>query len=536
MAEIQNEDVILEMKHIVKKFGTVTALKDVTLSVRRGEIFSICGENGAGKSTMMNVLSGIYPYGTYEGDIVYNGEVCQFHTIRDSEAKGIVIIHQELALVPYMTIADNMFLGNAIKSGIQVNDAEQKRRAIEVLKQVGLDEDPDTLISNIGVGKQQLVEIAKALLKDPKLIILDEPTAALNDEDSFHLLGIIDNLRKEKGITAIIISHKLNEIAASADSVQVIRDGTTISHIEITKEKPLDENALIRDMVGRPLNNRYPEHDSKIGEELFRVENWTMYHPIDTTRQVSKGVSFNVRAGEIIGFAGLVGSGRTETAMSIFGRQYGVNASGKIYLDGKKVHFPNVRSAVDVGVAYATEDRKTYGLNLISTIRENTSLANLRNLSKHGVIDQDTEVKIAEKFRKDFRTKSPTIEMPAGNLSGGNQQKVVLSKWVSTSPRVLILDEPTRGIDVGAKFDIYEIIDDLADVGAAVIVISSELPELLGICDRIYTMNVGTITACLDAKKTNQEELMKYMTATTPIDAESVFAPSLDKIELRERK
>jgi putative multiple sugar transport system ATP-binding protein len=524
MAENSNPDIILEMKHIVKKFGPVTALKDVTMSVRRGEIFSICGENGAGKSTMMNVLSGVYPHGTYEGDIIYNGEVCEFKTIRDSEEKGIVIIHQELALVPYMSIADNIFLGNPIMKGIAIDDDAQRKKAQEVLNQVGLDEDPDTLISSIGVGKQQLVEIAKALTKDLKLIILDEPTAALNDEDSFHLLGIIDNLRKTQGITAIIISHKLNEIAASADSVQVIRDGTTISHIEIDKEHPLDESLLIRDMVGRPLDSRYPEHTPKLGDELFRVEKWKMYHPLDSKRLVAKEVSFNVKAGEIIGFAGLVGSGRTETAMSIFGHQYGVNASGKIYLDGKEIEFPNVRSAVDAGFSYATEDRKTYGLNLISTIRENTSLANLRNLSKHGVIDQSTEIKVAEKFRKDFRTKAPTIEMPAGNLSGGNQQKVVLSKWVATSPRVLILDEPTRGIDVGAKYDIYEIIDKLADVGAAVVVISSELPELLGICDRIYTMNMGLITACLDAKQTTQEELMKYMTSTTPISEAEVFA------------
>lgn len=524
MSEQNNPDIILEMRHIVKKFGPVVALKDVTLSVKRGEIFSICGENGAGKSTMMNVLSGVFPHGSYEGDIIYNGEVCQFKTIRDSEEKGIVIIHQELALVPYMSIADNIFLGNPLMKGIAIDDVAQRKMAQEVLAQVGLHEDPDTLISNIGVGKQQLVEIAKALTKDLKLIILDEPTAALNDEDSFHLLGIIDNLRKTKGITAIIISHKLNEIAASADSVQVIRDGTTISHIEITKESPLDEAVLIRDMVGRPLDSRYPEHIPNIGNELFRVEKWKMHHPLDSSRLVAKEVSFNVRAGEIIGFAGLVGSGRTETAMSIFGRQYGTNASGKLFLEGKEVFFPNVRTAVDAGVAYATEDRKTYGLNLISSIRENTSLANLRNLSKHGVIDQDVEIKMAEKFKKDFRTKAPNIEMPVGNLSGGNQQKVVLSKWVSTSPRVLILDEPTRGIDVGAKYDIYEIIDKLADTGAAVVVISSELPELLGICDRIYTMNLGVITACLDAKQTNQEELMKYMTSTILAVQEEVFA------------
>lgn len=403
MIDKKDPDIILEMRHIVKKFGPVVALKDVTMDVKRGEIFSICGENGAGKSTMMNVLSGVYPYGTYEGDILYNGEVCQFKTIRDSEEKGIVIIHQELALVPYMSITDNIFLGNPIMKGFSVDDEAQRKLAKDVLSQVGLNENPDTLISNIGVGKQQLVEIAKALTKDLKLLILDEPTAALNDEDSFHLLGIIDNLRKTKGITAIIISHKLNEIAASADSVQVIRDGTTISHIEIDTEHPLDEALLIRDMVGRPLDSRYPDHSPKLGKELFRVEKWKMFHPLDSKRLVAKEVSFNVKAGEIIGFAGLVGSGRTETAMSIFGRQYGTNASGKIWLDGKEVKFPNVRSAVDVGVAYATEDRKTYGLNLISSIRENTSLANLGTLSKYGVIDQDVErKKDSRKIQKGF--------------------------------------------------------------------------------------------------------------------------------------
>lgn len=518
------DDAILEMRHIVKKFGPVTALNDVNLSVKRGQIFSICGENGAGKSTLMNVLSGVYPHGTYEGDIIYNGEECKFRSIRDSEEKGIVIIHQELALVPYMSIADNIFLGNTIKKGLAVDDSEQRRVAHEVMQTVGLNEDPNTLIANIGVGKQQLVEIAKALTKDVKLLILDEPTAALNDEDSAHLLGLIDQLRKDRGVTSIIISHKLNEIAASADAVQVIRDGQTISHIDITADKPLDVDALIRDMVGRPLTNRYPEHSPNIGGEVFRVEDWVMHHPLDEARLVSKDVCFNVRAGEIVGIAGLVGSGRTETAMSIFGRQYGTHATGKIFMDGKEVKFPSVRAAIDQGLAYSTEDRKVYGLNLIKSIRENTSMAHLKELSKGGVIDEAKEKTIAEQYRKEFRTKAPSIEVPAGNLSGGNQQKVVLSKWVSTEPKVLILDEPTRGIDVGAKYDIYEIINQLADKGSAVIVISSELPELLGICDRIYTMSQGVITAALDAKKTNQEELMRYMTSTTPASKEELFA------------
>lgn len=518
-------DVILQMQHIVKRFGPVTALNDVNITVKRGQIFSICGENGAGKSTMMNVLSGVYPYGSYEGNIVYDGETCQFRTIRDSEEKGIVIIHQELALVPYMSIQENIFLGNQRTRGIAIDADEQRRIALDVMGKVGLDENPDTLISNIGVGKQQLVEIAKALTKNVRLLILDEPTAALNDEDSKNLLDLIDGLRREQGITAIIISHKLNEIAYSADAVQVIRDGQTISHIDIDAAHPLDQDVLIRDMVGRPLTNRYPVHEPKIGKEMLRIEDWKMHHPLDENRLVAKGISFNVRKGEIIGLAGLIGAGRTETAMSIFGRQYGTHASGRIVLEGKDVEFPTVRSAIDHGVAYATEDRKVYGLNLMKTIRENTSLANLRGMAnKFGVIDEAKEKQVAEKYRKEFRTKAPTIEMPAGNLSGGNQQKVVLAKWMATDPKVLILDEPTRGIDVGAKYDIYEIIDQMADEGSACVVISSELPELLGICDRIYTVSAGQITGVFNARETNQEELMKYMTSDKPLAKEKCFA------------
>ncbi|MFY4659622.1 ATP-binding cassette domain-containing protein [Scardovia wiggsiae] len=512
------------MRHITKRFGPVTALRDVNIAVKKGEIFSVCGENGAGKSTLMNVLSGVYPYGSYDGDIIYNGKVCQFRNIRDSEAQGIVIIHQELALVPYMTIAENIFLGNPIRKGLSVDGHREHAAAREVLRTVGLDEDPDTLVANIGVGKQQLVEIAKALTKDVRLLILDEPTAALNDEDSANLLKLIDGLRRNRGITAIIISHKLNEIASSADSVQVIRDGQTISHAAIGPGHPLDQDALIRDMVGRPLTNRYPEHKPRIGEEVFRVEDWKVCHPLDPSRLVAKGVSFNARAGEIVGLAGLIGAGRTETAMSIFGRQYGVNASGKIFLNGTEVELRTVASAISHRIAYATEDRKQYGLNLIKSIRENTSMASLKRLSTLGVINREREIGITEKYRREFRTKAPTIEMPAGNLSGGNQQKVVLAKWMATDPQVLILDEPTRGIDVGAKYDIYEIIDVLADAGSAVIIISSELPELLGICDRIYTMSQGIITACVNARATDQEELMRYMTSDKPLDKPHIFA------------
>ena len=518
------QDYILEMRNITKEFPGVKALDNVSFQVRRGEIKALVGENGAGKSTLMNVLSGVYPEGTYTGDLVVDGEICRFKSIQQSEHAGIAIIHQELALIPMLSIAENIFIGNPQMRHGAIDWIQTRIKAAALMERVGLTDDPDTPINQIGVGKQQLVEIAKALTKDVRLLILDEPTAALNDEDSFKLLDLIDQLRKEHGITAIIISHKLNEIAASADAVQVIRDGQTISHIDIDAEHPLDQDALIRDMVGRPLTNRYPDHQSHIGAEMFRIENWRCHHPLDENRLVSKDVCMNVRKGEIVGVAGLVGAGRTETMMSMFGHQYGTHATGTLYLEGKEVHFPSVRSAIDNGVAYATEDRKVYGLNLMDTIRGNTSLASLKALSRFGVIDETQEKKVAEKYRTEFRTKAPTIEMPSGNLSGGNQQKVVLAKWVATNPKVLILDEPTRGIDVGAKYDIYEIIDQLADAGSAVIVVSSELPELLGICDRIYTMCNGTITANVDAKSTNQEELMRYMTAEVPIDPSKVYA------------
>ncbi|MCI1674740.1 MAG: sugar ABC transporter ATP-binding protein [Ancrocorticia sp.] len=508
----EHNDYILEMRNITKTFGPVTALDNVSLKVKYGQIHAICGENGAGKSTLMNVLSGVYPYGTYSGDIIYKGQECHFKSIRDSEAQGIGIIHQELALVPYLSISENIFLGNEITSNGRINWAEQRKRAAQVMREVGLNEDPDTLIVNLGVGQQQLVEIAKALRKNVQLLILDEPTAALNDEDSYHLLHLIDDLRKTKGMTAIIISHKLNEIAASADEVTVIRDGATISKYDISEDHPLNQDLLIRDMVGRPLSSRYPDHTPKIGEEALRIENWTVYHPVDTSRKIVDNANLDVHVGEIVGLAGLIGAGRTELAMSVFGHQYGSKAHGTIYLKGKEVRLNSVSSAIAHGLAYATEDRKTYGLNVIQTIRENTSAASLRKISHHGVIDKAVEKSAAEKYRREFNTKSTGIEVPVGNLSGGNQQKVVLAKWVFSNPDVLILDEPTRGIDVGAKYDIYEIIDRMADEGKAVIVISSELPELIGICDRIYTMSQGQITACIPAKEASQEKLMGYMT------------------------
>jgi len=503
-------DHILEMRGITKTFPGVKALSDVTLAVQPGEVHAICGENGAGKSTLMKVLSGVYPAGSYEGEIVFEGQVCNFGGIRDSEHAGIVIIHQELALVPFLSIAENIFLGSERKgrSGlIDWNKANAEAGAL--LRAVGLDESPTTPVGQLGVGKQQLVEIAKALSKDVKLLILDEPTAALNDTDSAHLLGLIRDLR-DRGITSIIISHKLNEIVALADHTTVIRDGRTVETLDMA-DPAVDVDRIIRGMVGRDLDSYYPERESHPGEEVLRVENWTVKHP-SQDRLVVDGASFDVRAGEVVGIAGLMGAGRTELAMSIFGRSYGNFVSGRVFVHGNEVKAKSVAEAIDAGIAYATEDRKKYGLNLIDDISRNISAAALGKLSSNGFVNGNEEAKVAEESRTSMNIKAPTVRSIVGKLSGGNQQKVVLSKWLLTDPDVLILDEPTRGIDVGAKFEIYTIINRLVAAGKAVVVISSELPELLGICDRIYTLSAGRITGQVPVREATQERLMTLMT------------------------
>ncbi|MCI1984004.1 MAG: sugar ABC transporter ATP-binding protein [Bifidobacteriaceae bacterium] len=507
-----SDETILQMKNITKTFGPVKALTDVTLDVHAQEIHAICGENGAGKSTLMNVLSGVYPYGSYSGEVWFEGKQAKYKTIRDSEADGVVIIHQELALIPFLSIAENIFLGNE-QGGKGVVDWDQTRaKAKELMRRVGLPDDPDTKIMDIGVGKQQLVEIAKALSKNVKLLILDEPTAALNDEDSAHLLNLVRNLRDEHGVTSILITHKLNEVAVIADNVTIIRDGSTVGYMHVDKEHPLDRDELIAKMVGRPLTNLYPEHESHVGEEIFRIKDWTVHHPQDTSRIVVNDANLYARAGEVVGLAGLMGAGRTELAMSVFGHSYGSAVSGQIFIKGKEVKLPNVAAAIKNGLAYVTEDRKVFGLNLLQAVRNNASLASLLKMSKNGVMDDNVERKSVEKYRKEFGIKTHSIEDGVSTLSGGNQQKVVLAKWVLSDPDILILDEPTRGIDVGAKYEIYEIIDKLADEGKAVIVISSELPELIGICDRIYTVSNGVFTADVPRDKFSQEYLMKYMT------------------------
>lgn len=501
---------ILEMKSITKVFPGVRALDNVSLNVARGEIHAICGENGAGKSTLMKVLSGVYPAGTYEGDIVYEDEVVAFKNLRDSEAKGIVIIHQELALSPYLSIAENIFLNNEIKRFGLIDWNKTGQEAQKLIARVGLRESPDTKIKEIGVGKQQLVEIAKALSKRVKLLILDEPTAALNDEDSAHLLDLLRHL-KGQGITCIIISHKLNEIASIADKTTIIRDGKVIETLDMAGGK-VDQERIIKGMVGREMENRYPQHTATIGEEILRVENWTAYHPEETSRVVVDNVNINVHRGEIVGLAGIMGAGRTELARSIFGHSWGSRITGKVFINGKEAKVSTIRDAIDSGIAYATEDRKRYGLNLIDDVKRNISMASLKDFLKRGLVDDNREYVVASEYRESMNIKAPSVNSVVGKLSGGNQQKVVLSQWINTKPEVLILDEPTRGIDVGAKYEIYTIIQNLADSGKGVIVISSELPELLGICDRVYAIAEGRITGEVEKKDFKPELLMKYMT------------------------
>ena len=509
MGGIKLAKVLLEMKNITKTFPGVKALDNVNLKVEEGEIHALVGENGAGKSTLMNVLSGIYPYGTYEGDIIYNGEVCRFNQIKDSEEKGIVIIHQELALIPYMTIGENMFLGNERGHKYKLDWNETFGRAGELLKTVGLQETPQTLIKDIGVGKQQLVEIAKALAKNAKLLILDEPTASLNETDSRALLDLLLRFKKQ-GMTSIIISHKLNEISYVADKITVIRDGATIETLDKATDD-ISEARIIKGMVGRELSDRFPKREKHIGDINLEIKDWNVYHPLYSERKVVDGVSINARKGEVVGISGLMGAGRTELAMSVFGKSYGSNISGKVYINGEEVHLNSVQDAIRHKLAYVTEDRKGNGLILSNPIKINTTLANLDGVSRHSIIDKDKEYSVAVEYKEKLRTKCPTVEQNVGNLSGGNQQKVLLAKWMFADPDVLILDEPTRGIDVGAKYEIYCIINQLVSEGKTVIMISSELPEILGMCDRIYVMNEGRIVGELDGSEATQEIIMSHI-------------------------
>ncbi|GAB4577688.1 MAG: sugar ABC transporter ATP-binding protein [Anaerolineales bacterium] len=501
---------ILEMKNITKEFPGVKALDNVSFRVAEGEIHCLVGENGAGKSTLMKVLSGVYPHGSYTGDILFNGEVQRFSGIHDSEKAGIAIIYQELALVPEMTVYENIFLGHEIRNGFLVDWNETIKQAGEMLKKVRLELNPAIKVKDLGVGKQQLVEIAKALSKDVKLLILDEPTSALNENDSENLLNLLRDLRAH-GVTSIMISHKLKEVISIADTVTVLRDGKTICTLDAHKGE-VSEQVLIKHMVGREIDNIYPPRQNKPSDEiLLEVQNWSAYHP-QLGRTILKDVNFYVRKGEIVGIAGLMGSGRTELALSLFGNREGYHLQGDLRLNGQKKRFSHPQQAIEAGMAYVTEDRKGQGLILIQDVKQNITLANLGEIAERGVVDINAEVQVANEYKTSLNIKTPTIEQKVSNLSGGNQQKVCLGKWLFVKPQVLILDEPTRGIDVGAKFEIYTIMNRLAEQGMSIIMISSELPEVLGMSDRVYIVSSGKITGELPIEEATQEKIMQLAT------------------------
>ena len=501
---------ILEMRGITKTFPGVKALDNVNFSVRTGEIHCLVGENGAGKSTLMKVLSGIYEYGTYEGDIVLDGEVQKFHNIRGSEKAGIAIINQELALIPELSVAENIFFGREILKNNLMDWNETNAQAMKYLKMVRLNVSPQLPIKELRVGNQQLVEIAKALSKNARLLILDEPTSSLNEEDSENLLNLLRELQKQ-GVTIIMISHRLKEVVEIADTVTILRDGTTVCSMD---RADVTEQKIISNMVGREIGTIYPARSAEhqIGDVRFEVKHWSA---TDTklNRQILKDISFNVRKGEIVGLAGLMGAGRTELALSLFGNTPGYKiTSGEIVLDGETVTFRSPKDAIKKGVDYATEDRKKNGLVLIQDVKFNSTFANLNRISSGATINSNQEIVEATKLKNDINIKTPSIQQVARNLSGGNQQKVVLAKWIFALPNVLILDEPTRGIDVGSKHEIYTLMNKMVEDGMSIIMISSELLEIIGMSDRVYVMHEGKITGELSAEQATEENIMRLAT------------------------
>ena len=500
---------ILEMAHITKTFPGVKALDDVTFKAEESEILFICGENGAGKSTLMKVLSGVYPFGTYKGEIRIDGAVQEYKTIKDSERAGLAIIYQELALIPELSVYENIYLGHEIrnKNGT-INWNETIIQAKKQLERVGLDVDPSVKVKDLGTGKQQLVEIAKALSKNVRILILDEPTSSLNENDSENLLNLIVELKKQ-GVTSIMISHKLKEVTKIADRVTVLRDGKTVAQLE---KDEINEEQIIKYMVGRELTNIYPKREHvNIGDVALEVKDWKVYD-YSVSRQLLKGVNLTVRKGEILGLAGLMGCGRTEFALSLFGNPRKYKVEGEAYHNGKKVHYKHPAEAIADGIGYVSEDRKGNGLLLQQDVKQNITIASLRQLVNKGVVDKNKEIVVSSKYVKDLRVKTPSIDTKVNNLSGGNQQKVALAKWMMTKPEVLILDEPTRGIDVGAKYEIYTLMNQLVEQGMAIIMISSELPEVLGMSDRICVVSGGVIAGEMSGAESTQEKIMRIAT------------------------
>lgn len=501
---------ILEMRNISKSFPGVKALDNVSFQVMQGEIHCLVGENGAGKSTLMKVLSGVYPHGDYSGQILFNGTEQTFGGIADSEKTGIAIIYQELALSPELSVYENILLGHEITKGIRIDWNETIKKASQLLKTVRLDINPGTQVKDLGVGQQQLVEIAKALSKDVKLLILDEPTASLNEDDCENLLQLILELKKN-GVTCVLISHHLKEVIKVADTVTVLRDGQTVCTLD-HRQREVTEAILIKNMVGREINSIYPSRSHNRSDEVvLEVKDWNAYSN-KLGRYVLKDININLKKGEIVGFAGLMGAGRTELAKSIFGNPDGYHLTGDLFVNNKQCHFKHPEDAIAAGLAYASEDRKGNGLILIQDIKQNITLANLNRIAERGVINENSEIKHANEYKTALNIKAPTIEQKVQNLSGGNQQKVSIAKWLFVEPNVLILDEPTRGIDVGAKYEIYTIMNRLVEQGMSIIMISSELPEVLGMSDRIYVVASGRIGGELSSADASQEKIMHLAT------------------------
>ena len=503
-----SDKVLLEMNGITKVFPGVKALDNVSFRVQEHHIHALVGENGAGKSTLMNVLSGIHRYGSYEGEIIFDGEPCHFKGIDDSTAKGIVIIHQELALVPQLSVAENLFLGNEqLRVRGVVDWGKTYKEARHLLDIVGLDIDPSVQIQTLGVGKQQLVEIAKAFSHNVRLLILDEPTAALNDEESERLLQLLRDFR-EKGLTSIIISHKLHEVQEVADEITILRDGATIETL-VRDVDDISEHRIIRGMVGREMEQRFPPRHPHIDPSTcFEIRDWTVHVPGGLGEERISHASLRVNKGEVVGIAGLMGAGRTELCKSVFGHSYGVDISGELYLEGEKIRAHTPHEAISHGIAYVTEDRKGEGLMLNHSVTMNLTLSNLMRVGNGRTINAKLEQSESEKLREEFRIKAPNLLQAVGELSGGNQQKVVLGKWIFAEPKVLLLDEPTRVFDVGATSEVYTIINRLAAEGKYVLAVSSEMAELIGICDRIYVMNEGRIIGEVSGEDMTQEKIM----------------------------
>ena len=504
-----NNDVIFDFQNVTKRFPGVVALKDVSLKIRRGEIHGICGENGAGKSTLMKILSGVHPNDSYEGTIIYDGRELDLgnSSIRQARDEGIAIVYQELTLVSRMTVGENVYLGNEPKENGAINWNKVYADTREILTKYKLDVEPLAIIKNLGVGKMQMVEIAKALSENAQVLILDEPTSALTEAEVDKLMEILKTL-KEHGVTCIYITHKLEEFFEITDQVTVLRDGEVVT-TQPTEDLSMEK--LVKYMVGREMKERFPEGHRNPGDVVLEVKDLNAEDPNRSGHKILNGVSFNLRRGEILGIAGLMGSGRTELVTTLFG-EMGKVTEGTIRLNGKEITVKNATDAIKLGLSLVPEDRKGQGLVLGQTILQNLSLPNLAQFSSFFRIDKNAELSASLEQAKNLAIKTPSLHVACNSLSGGNQQKVVIAKWLMSNPKILIMDDPTRGIDVGAKFEIYKLMNDLAEQGVSIIMTSSDLVEVLGMSDRVMVMHEGSSRGILDISEATQEKVMALAT------------------------